>query len=936
MTLAPDTLRHAPAPDVPDADRRLPRARRAEPDPAPGVVANAPVPVRFWERLRDHGARPALVAGDATVTYAELADRVDVLRARLGTTRRLVLLTGGNDVDSVVGYLAALAGGHPVVLVPGDNPGNLAAVRDAYDPDVVLGAGHVDERREGTAHDLHPDLALLLSTSGSTGSPKLVRLSAGNVAANATAIASYLGIRPDDVAATTLPLHYCYGLSVLNSHLVAGAALALTELSVVDPCFWDLVRDRRVTTFAGVPYTFDLLDRVGFAEMDLPSLRYVTQAGGRLAPSRVLGYAELGRRRGWDLVVMYGQTEATARMAYLPSDLAVAVPGSIGVPVPGGSFSLEPLPERPLPSAGDPEVGELVYEGPNVMLGYAESPDDLALGRVVTRLHTGDVARRRPDGLYEVIGRRNRFAKVFGLRVDLDQVERVYGARGHVVHCTSTAHDDGGERLVLAVDASARGADPDELVAIAKDSFGMPPRAVTVLALGEVPRLPNGKPDYRAIVGLASHEPRTRERGTPHSALRDPAPGAEEPCTRRREAVRGVLAEVLGRPAHTVGDGDTFVTLEGDSLSYVEVSIRLEDVLGTLPAGWHVTSVRDLAGPGTDVDGDGDPGESGAGAVTAAARRRRGRTLETNVLLRALAIVMIVGSHANLFVALGGAHVLLGVAGFNFGRFHLTDAARRDRVRHLGTSLLRVVVPSVAWLAAVAVLTRDLGWKNVLLLNGVLGSRTWTEPEWWYWFVEALVATLLVLTAVVATPWFDRAERRWSFWMPFGAAVGGLLTRYDVVSLLPGDEIHRAHVVFWLFALGWATVKASRPLHRVLVSVLVVATVPGFFEQPGRDAVVVAGMLLLVWVGSVRVPSWVARTAGVLASASLYIYLAHWQVYPHLEDRFPLAATLLSLGAGIAFWMAASRAMPHVERRLAATGCHLRRAARRRTPVASS
>ena len=142
------------------------------------------------------------------------------------------------------------------------------------------------------------------------------------------------------------------------------------------------------------------------------------------------------------------------------------------------------------------------------------------------------------------------------------------------------------------------------------------------------------------------------------------------------------------------------------------------------------------------------------------------------------------------------------------------------------------------------------------------------------------------MTALVALPWFDRVERRWSFWLPFGAAVGGLLTRFDVVSFLPGDEIHRAHVVFWLFALGWATVKATRPLHRVLVSVLVVTTVPGFFEEPGRDALVVAGMLMLVWVGSVRVPSWFARVAGVLASASLYIYLAHWQVYPYLEDRF--------------------------------------------------
>ena len=354
-----------------------------------------------------------------------------------------------------------------------------------------------------------------------------------------------------------------------------------------------------------------------------------------------------------------------------------------------------------------------------------------------------------------------------------------------------------------------------------------------------------------------------------------------------------MFAEVLGRPDATADD--TFVTLEGDSLSYVEMSVRLEEALGTLPANWHVTPIRDLA----------------AGAGTGAAARR-GRTLETNVLLRALAIVAIVGTHANLLVLAGGAHILLGVAGFNFGRFHLTDAPRRDRVRHLATSIVRVVVPSSLWLGAVAVTTRDIGWTNVLLLNGVLGPRSWTEPQWWYWFIEALVATLLVLTVVMAVPWVDRLERRWSFWLPLGLALGGLLTRYDVVRLFSGDEIHRAHVVFWLFALGWATVKSTTWWQRGLVSLVVVASVPGFFDSAGREAVVVVGMLLLVWLRAVRVPAWLARASGVLAAASLYIYLAHWQIYPHLEDRFPLLATVLSLLGGIAFWQVSTRLAPAV------------------------
>src|SRR6478752_960713 len=242
--------------------------------------------VPFAADLASHGDSPAILSDSLAMTYRELADRVDAFARRLGTTRRLVALSAANDVDSLVAYLAALVGGHPLILLPEDKPAGLDSLIAAYDPDVVLrsGSGHMvlEERRPGTRHELHPDLALLLSTSGSTGSPKLVRLSHANLQSNAESIAEYLDISPGDRAATTLPMSYCYGLSVINSYLLRGAGLVLTGLSVVDPCFWELFRRRGATSFAAVPYTFELLERAGFADMELPSLRYVTQAGGRL------------------------------------------------------------------------------------------------------------------------------------------------------------------------------------------------------------------------------------------------------------------------------------------------------------------------------------------------------------------------------------------------------------------------------------------------------------------------------------------------------------------------------------------------------------------------------------------------------------------------------------------------------------------------------
>ncbi len=841
----------------------------------------------FWASLGGRAGSTALLSDDGPVSYAELAGRVDALVSRLGATRRLVLLEARTDLDTVVGYLACLAGRHPVLVVDGEHEAAAAGLVAAYDPDVVLGAAYV-ERRTGTAHDLHPELAVLLSTSGSTGSPKLVRLSADNVAANAKGIATVLGIRPDDVAATTLPLHYCYGLSVLTSHLAAGAAVMLTRRSVVDPVFWDDVRRHRVTTFPGVPHTFDLLDRVGFADLELPSLRYLTCAGGRLAPATVHRYAALGRRRGFDLRVMYGATEATARMAVLPAQDALTRPGALGDPVPGGSFTLRPpraAGSRPasrgssssdprLPALGEVgEVGELVYAGENVMLGYATAPADLARGREVTELRTGDLARRTADGL-EIVGRVARRAKVFGHRVDLDQVEAALLAAG-VVGVVA----DGGDRVVVAVDSSAAAVDPARVRRVVEE-LGVPAAGLSVVTPAGLPRLASGKPDLVALVALAQEvRPRSEARN------------GTTPATER--GALQVLAEVLG-DRRTVTDDDSFVTLGGDSLSYVEVSLRLQRVLGHLPPDWHRLTVRELD----------------------AAREtpRRGAKVETNVVLRAAAIVMIVGSHANLFTLLGGAHLLVGLAGFNFARFQLTDRSRRERVSGLARSTARIAVPSVLWLSFAAATSAKYDLLNVTLLNGVLGSRGWTE-SWHYWFVEAIVWTLVALCALIAIPWVDRTERRWPFWTPYTLAVVALLTRYDVVRLFGGDVIHRAHVIFWLFALGWAAVKAPTRWHRLLVSATVVLTVPGFFDGDRlRESIVVVGMLLLVWLPAVRLPRVVARSAGVLASASLYIYLCHWQIYPAYEFELPWLATGLSLAAGVAFWWVVTRVSPWLAR----------------------
>lgn len=845
-----------------------------------GELTRAPCGLPWLRDLAARGAARAIVTPDASVTYAELAQRVDAVAAALGTTRRLVLVEGDNRLESLVGYLGALAGGHVVLLVPSDSEPARATLRAAYDPDAVIGSdGSVDVVRDGSAHELHPDLALLLSTSGSTGSPKLVRLSWDNLAANADQIATYLDIRPSDCAATTLPLHYCYGLSVVHSHLSRGASIALTDLSVVDECFWRLFRESGATTLAGVPYTFELLERVGFESMDLPSLRYVTQAGGRLEPDRVRHWAEVGRARGWDLFVMYGQTEATARMAYLPPDLALEHPSTIGVPVPGGSF--------------DVVNGELVYSGPNVMLGYAESPRDLALPRTITRLRTGDLGRLTEAGLYEVTGRSSRFVKVLGHRIDLDQVERGLRRAGQDVRCA-------GREGLLAVAVAATGDAPGsvDLGALRRSAArlsGAPAAAISVVAFPEQPVRANGKTDYAAVLSRVE-EVRARIEATDE---------------KRIASVAAVYAAALGRSE--VAPSSTFVSLGGDSLSYVEVSIRLEQLLGTLPASWHVTSVADLeeaaslrtqsaddhpAAAGGPAPGRGRGGWGGGWLGRGQSRARR--TVETNVWLRALAIVLIVGTHADLFVLQGTAHALLVLVGYNVVRFALASERTRDRLRSLARGATRIALPTLAVIVPAHFIGGYYEPRNLFLANWLLGEER-LGPPWRFWFIEALVVALLVAMVLVAVPAVARAERRWPLGLPLALTAVAFTLRLPLYPL-PGPRMQgSALVVLFLFFLGWAIARAVSRREQWVVTAVAVLSVGTFSGNPARDLLSLAFVLLLIWKPVSRIPAMLVPVVQVLAASSLYVYVIHWQVLEHLWGA-PVPAFAVSLAVGVGYW----------------------------------
>lgn len=851
-------------------------------------------PVRGLSLLSGRSEDPALVADGASITYAELTDRVRERAAELGSVRRLVMIAAANSLEPIVTYLAALEGGHPVLLVSGGDDeastAHRASLAERFAPDVIArdaaDGWMLEVHHPESGHVFHPDLALLASTSGSTGSPKLVRLSYDNLRSNAAAIAEYLRIEPGDRAATTLPLQYCYGLSVVNSHLLAGASLLLTERSVTEEAFWQEAAEHRITSFAGVPYTFELLEAGGFAERSLPSLRYVTQAGGKLAPERLQRFAELGERRGFEFFVMYGQTEATARMAYLPPELLASSAGAIGRPIPGGRFRIEDEGGQPV---ADGAPGELVYEGPNVMLGYAESPADFALGRSIHALRTGDLARLREDGLYEITGRMNRFVKVFGLRLDLDRVERLLSDEGIAARAASKD-----ERLLLF-------ATSERVVQHARNRAaaltGVPVHAIGAYAVAEFPRTANGKPDTAALVRFA--EAYDAAAAKPESSATSSAVSPND--------VRDLFSTLLGEPTATADD--SFAGLGGDSLSYIEVSLRLEKMLGTLPRDWPALTARELAAAAVTEE------TVRTGAETDAARssggRRRGIraprlvALETPAVLRALAILLIVGTHADLFVLKGGAHLLLAVAGYNLARFQLADVPGAARLKRLSRSILQLAVPAVLWIGGVALVTGQYQPTTALLINNLVpNDGRWSE-QWQFWFLEAMLWALVGAVALFAVPAIDRLERRSPFAFALGLAGAALVARYSITGLDAQHlERYAAAAVVWLIALGWLIARADSTARRLLVSAIAVATCVGNFGDPLREAIVALGILMLIWVPAVRMPRWLVPVVVTLASASMFIYLTHWQVYPPFEQSAPLLGTVLSLALGVVVWRA--------------------------------
>lgn len=450
----------------------------------------------------------AIDSNGQQLKYGEVRDFAQKAKS-LMPTRSLLFMLVENNVGGIAWVIGNISAGNvPLILNAHLDDGLYNSLFELYQPPFVCVPETLAEKynyeKVITCHGytlmktgnevcpMNEELSHLLPTSGSTGSPKLVRHKYANIEAAALNISTFFDLTEKDRPLMVLPLYYTMGLSMVFSHFYVGATVLITNLNMTDRNFWKFIKEERATSFTGVPYSFEILNMMRFFRMDLPDLKLLTQGGGRMPKELNLKFAEWCRDTGRLWIATYGQSECTARMAWLPAKWAVKKVGSIGHAVPNAELSLIDMDGNPITS---PNIeGEMCYRGKNVTMGYARNREELLLGDERHGfIRTGDLAYFDNDGCYYIVGRMGRFLKLFGMRVGLDECERIVKGKFPGLECACVGTD--AKMLVYLTDESKKEHVKEELVSRLK----LVASSFEVRIINEIPKNEAGKTLYAKL-----------------------------------------------------------------------------------------------------------------------------------------------------------------------------------------------------------------------------------------------------------------------------------------------------------------------------------------------------------------------------------------------------------------------------------------------------
>lgn len=441
------------------------------------------------------------------ITYGKLTELMNTVGMQV-EPRSLIFNLCRNTVGSMIGYLGFVENGAvPVTLSAKIDDKLLLTLLEIYSPAYIWMPIEEEFRFDfekifevydyallktgNKRYPMNDNLQLCMTTSGSIGSPKLVRYKKGNLEANAKNVAIAFGWTEKERAICDLGMQYTMGLNVINTHLYVGATVLLTTYNLMSYEFWNYIKKEHGTNFTGVPFSYDIFIRLRFEQMDLPDLQTLSQGGGKLTEKRFVQLAEYAQRTGKRFITSFGTTETSARIACLSSELAISKTGSIGRAIPEGELFLVDEYGNVLTDAV--AEGELCYKGPNVTMGYAVCKDDLMKGdEFKGEYHTGDLARRDEDGCYYITGRRSRFLKLLSYRVSLDQSERLI-QQEFDIECACSGTD---QRMIIYITDKRK---KYEVLSFISEKTGLFKNLFKILVVPQILRNEFGKIQYKEM-----------------------------------------------------------------------------------------------------------------------------------------------------------------------------------------------------------------------------------------------------------------------------------------------------------------------------------------------------------------------------------------------------------------------------------------------------
>ena len=440
----------------------------------------------------------AIIDNSYTYTYKKIYKKILYIFPKLNKKKCLVLLESSNTVEFIILYVGCLIFKKTPLLVDElIHKEDLAKIINLYKPQYIFLKKKIDflkynqinqinnyiilENKNEISYKINNKLALLLSTSGSSGSLKYVRISYINLQDNTKKIIKYLGINKNDRVITTLNPSYSYGLSIINTHLIAGASIILNNNSIITKKFWDLFKLNEPNSINGVPYTYEILSKLGFNKIPITKLRYMTSAGGALKEDLQLQINKYIKNKKILFYSMYGQTEASPRMSFLQPKYFSKKIGSIGQPLEGGKFIIKKKKNN---------IGEIIYKGKNVSLGYANNFNDLKKGNSNKNiLYTGDLGFKDKEGFYFISGRKNREVKIYSNRFNLDEIEKKLKSKK--IFCACIKRDE--KIIIFSVKSISK------VFQVIKKIFNFNPSLFNVIKINKIPLNKKNKTDYNKL-----------------------------------------------------------------------------------------------------------------------------------------------------------------------------------------------------------------------------------------------------------------------------------------------------------------------------------------------------------------------------------------------------------------------------------------------------